>query len=183
MRRRAGARTTGSRSAPARCRRGSRWPAPTPVGRRRRASRRCRRPRCGDERARPGVVATGTNPWALRVLRGTAARIRPRRTATRRGRAAAPWGVGSLPPCRVGTGRAWGGGATVVVAVVAALTAGCIFAIGSVLQQSAAREAPPEESLSLRLLVDLAHRPKWLAGIGCDVASFGLQALALGFGP
>ena len=70
-----------------------------------------------------------------------------------------------------------------IVAVLAALAAGCSFAVGSVLQQSAAREAPIAESLSWWLLVDLAHRRRWLLGIGADVVSFGLQALALGFGP
>jgi drug/metabolite transporter (DMT)-like permease len=71
----------------------------------------------------------------------------------------------------------------VLIAVIAALAAGCTFAVGSVLQQDAARQAPKEMSLSWRLLVDLAHRPRWLAGIGMDVGSFGLQALALAFGP
>jgi drug/metabolite transporter (DMT)-like permease len=71
----------------------------------------------------------------------------------------------------------------VVVAVLAALAAGCMFAVGSVLQQSAARQTPAEESLSWRLLVDLAHRRRWLLGIGSDALSFGLQALALAFGP
>lgn len=70
-----------------------------------------------------------------------------------------------------------------VIAVLAALAAGCTFAVGAVLQQSAAREAPLDESLSLRLLWDLAHRPRWLLGIASDAGSFGLQALALGFGP
>ena len=70
-----------------------------------------------------------------------------------------------------------------VVAVIAAVAAGCMFAVGSVLQQSAAREAPREDALSWRLLVDLAHRPRWLLGIACDVVSFGFQALALSFGP
>jgi drug/metabolite transporter (DMT)-like permease len=69
------------------------------------------------------------------------------------------------------------------VSVVAALAAGCTFAIGSVLQQSAAREAPASISMSWRLLVDLAHRRKWVLGISCDVGSFALQALALAFGP
>src|SRR3954462_12598971 len=58
-----------------------------------------------------------------------------------------------------------------------------MFAVGSVLQQSAAREAPASISMSWRLLVDLAHRRKWVMGIGCDVGSFALQALALAFGP
>jgi drug/metabolite transporter (DMT)-like permease len=70
-----------------------------------------------------------------------------------------------------------------VLSVVAAIAAGCTFAVGSVLQQSAAREAPTEDSLSLRLLVGLAHRPRWLIGIAGDFFSFGLQALALAFGP
>jgi drug/metabolite transporter (DMT)-like permease len=69
------------------------------------------------------------------------------------------------------------------VSVVAALAAGCTFAVGSVLQQSAAREAPASVSMSWRLLVDLAHRRTWLLGISCDVGSFALQALALAFGP
>lgn len=70
-----------------------------------------------------------------------------------------------------------------VISVIAALAAGCTFAVGAVLQQSAAREAPPDEALSLRLLWGLAHRPRWLLGIASDAGSFGLQALALAFGP
>ena len=70
-----------------------------------------------------------------------------------------------------------------IVAVIAALAAGCTFAVGSVLQQDAARQAPQEMSLSWRLLLDLAHRPRWLMGIGMDVGSFALQATALAFGP
>lgn len=70
-----------------------------------------------------------------------------------------------------------------LIAVLAGLAAGCAFAVGAVLQQSAAREAPIEAAMSWRLLVDLAHRPKWLLGIASDAGSFGLQALALAFGP
>ena len=69
------------------------------------------------------------------------------------------------------------------VSVVSALAAGCTFAVGSVLQQSAAREAPLSISMSWRLIVDLAHRRTWLLGIGCDVGSFAMQALALAYGP
>ena len=69
------------------------------------------------------------------------------------------------------------------VSVIGALLAGCTFAVGSVLQQSAARETPLEKSLSWRLLVDLAHRRRWVLGISSDVGSFALQALALAFGP
>ena len=69
------------------------------------------------------------------------------------------------------------------VSVVAALAAGSTFAVGSVLQQNAARQAPASVSMSWRLLVDLAHRRQWLLGIGSDFGSFALQALALAFGP
>jgi hypothetical protein len=34
-----------------------------------------------------------------------------------------------------------------------------------------------------RLLLDLARRPRWLAGIGLDAMSFLILALALAFGP
>lgn len=70
-----------------------------------------------------------------------------------------------------------------LIAVLAAVAAGSSFAIGAVLQQSAARQAPKQDSLSWRLIVDLAHQPRWLAGIASDGVSFGLQALALAFGP
>lgn len=69
------------------------------------------------------------------------------------------------------------------LSVLAALAAGCTFALGSVLQQSAARETPLDKSLSWRLLVDLAHRRRWLIGIGSDFGSFALQAVALAFAP
>lgn len=69
------------------------------------------------------------------------------------------------------------------LSVAAALAAGFTFAFGSVLQQNAARQAPQSVSLSWRLLVDLAHRRQWVLGITSDVGSFGLQALALAFGP
>ena len=62
-----------------------------------------------------------------------------------------------------------------VVAVIAALAAGCMFAVGSVLQQSAAAEAPRDRSLSWRLLADLVRRPRWLLGISSDAVSFALQ--------
>ncbi len=70
-----------------------------------------------------------------------------------------------------------------VVAVIAAVAAGAMFAVGTVLQQRAARDAPSDEALSPGLIVWLAHRRRWLLGVGSSVASFGLQALALSFGP
>lgn len=72
---------------------------------------------------------------------------------------------------------------TTLISVVAALAAGASFALASVWQQRAAASAPVELALSPRLLLVLARRPIWLAGIGAGMASFGLQALALSFGP
>lgn len=69
------------------------------------------------------------------------------------------------------------------VAIPAGVAAAGTFAVSSVLQQRAARRAPESETLSWRLLVDLAHRPVWLAGMGCTFAAFALQSLALAFGP
>jgi drug/metabolite transporter (DMT)-like permease len=73
--------------------------------------------------------------------------------------------------------------AATLIAVAAALAAGASFAFASVWQQRAAASAPVEMALSPRLLLVLARRPIWLAGMGAGIASFGLQALALTFGP
>lgn len=72
---------------------------------------------------------------------------------------------------------------TTVIAVVAALTAAFCFAQASLVQQTVARESGADEVLRLRLLLDLARRPLWLAGIGLDALSFFILAVALGFGP
>jgi drug/metabolite transporter (DMT)-like permease len=70
-----------------------------------------------------------------------------------------------------------------LIAAAAALAAAASFALASVWQQRAAATAPVEMALSPRLLLVLARRPIWLAGMGAGIASFGLQALALAFGP
>lgn len=70
-----------------------------------------------------------------------------------------------------------------LIAIIAAVAAGLCFAAAGVLQQRVASTRPERESLSARLLVDLARRPVWLAGIGLAVLSYGFQSLALAFGP
>ena len=70
-----------------------------------------------------------------------------------------------------------------VIAVPLAVAAGATFAVASVLQQRVARTAPRSDALHLRLLVDLARRRVWVAGVLLGVLSFGLQGLALTFGP
>lgn len=72
---------------------------------------------------------------------------------------------------------------TTVIAVVAALTAAFCFAQASLVQQTVARASGADEVLRLRLLLDLARQPRWLAGIGLDAMSFFILAVALGFGP
>lgn len=68
-------------------------------------------------------------------------------------------------------------------ALLAALLGAGAFAVSAVLQQRAAREAPRKESLSWRLIADLLHRRTWLAGMGCVVLGYLLQAVALGLAP
>lgn len=52
------------------------------------------------------------------------------------------------------------------LAVVAAL----IVAGGEVVQQRLAAQAPPQDNLSLKLLLWLVRRPRWLAGVACSFA-------------
>jgi drug/metabolite transporter (DMT)-like permease len=72
---------------------------------------------------------------------------------------------------------------TTVIAVVAALLAAFCFAVAALVQQSVARATGADEAMRPRLLLDLARRPRWLAGIGLDALSFFILALALAFGP
>ncbi len=67
------------------------------------------------------------------------------------------------------------------IAVLAALGAACSFGVGVALQH---RQVQRERGRGpLRLLGQLARRRLWLAGIGLAVAAYGLQAVALAFGP
>jgi drug/metabolite transporter (DMT)-like permease len=67
--------------------------------------------------------------------------------------------------------------------IVAALCAAVTFAVAAVLQQESTLSVSLDKSLTVGLLTDLLHRPKWLAGGACLLAGFGLQALALAYGP
>jgi drug/metabolite transporter (DMT)-like permease len=68
------------------------------------------------------------------------------------------------------------------IAVIAALAAAFCFAVGSLLQQGVARQSG-DEALRFRLLWDLVRQPRWVGGVALSTFSFGLQALALAFGP
>jgi drug/metabolite transporter (DMT)-like permease len=73
--------------------------------------------------------------------------------------------------------------ASTLIAVAAGLASGACFAMASVWQQRAAASAPVKMALTPRLLLFLARRPLWLAGMGAGLVSFALQALALAYGP
>ena len=73
-------------------------------------------------------------------------------------------------------------GIGISVAVVAALGAACAFGVGVALQHRQAQLTTTGQT-PWRLLAALARRRRWLAGIGLAVAAYGLQALALAFGP
>lgn len=68
------------------------------------------------------------------------------------------------------------------LSVVLSLTAGLCYATAAVVQQRVAAQQPPELSLSLGLIVALARRPLWLAGIAIDITAYLLEAAALGRG-
>jgi drug/metabolite transporter (DMT)-like permease len=70
-----------------------------------------------------------------------------------------------------------------VVSALTALCAAASFAVAALLQQLAAREIAASRSLRPRLLVDLLHKPMWVAGFGAMLVGFGLQATALALGP
>jgi drug/metabolite transporter (DMT)-like permease len=66
------------------------------------------------------------------------------------------------------------------VTILIVLAAAFLLGLGFVLQQRAAQQAPPDELLSYRLLLDLVRKPVWLAGIASMVGGQVLGAVALG---
>jgi drug/metabolite transporter (DMT)-like permease len=70
-----------------------------------------------------------------------------------------------------------------LIPAFAALAAACAFGVAAALQHQEAGQAPRSRTLSWRLLAEVAKRPLWLAGLGLAVAAYGLQAIALAYGP
>jgi drug/metabolite transporter (DMT)-like permease len=60
------------------------------------------------------------------------------------------------------------------------LVAAVLLGVGFVLQQYAAQKEPDSRFLSWRILTDLLRQPRWLLGIGCMVAGYGLAAWSIG---
>ena len=71
----------------------------------------------------------------------------------------------------------------IMIAALAALAAAGSFGVAAALQHQQAQLAPRARAVPLRLLAHLGRRPLWLAGIVLAAAAYGLQALALAFGP
>ena len=64
--------------------------------------------------------------------------------------------------------------------IALAVASALLFALGTVLQQRAGTSAPTDSGSGL--LLQMARRPVWLAGIGADGLGFVAQAAALGTG-
>lgn len=75
------------------------------------------------------------------------------------------------------------GAAETTIAVLAGLAAACSFGTGTALQYRQAQLAPVAGRAPVRLFAYLARQRLWLAGIALAAAAYGLQALALAFGP
>src|SRR3954447_18048250 len=91
------------------------------------------------------------------------------------------WMRGSLRPRCRGTPDVVT--ATFALGVLAALVSAVLYSDGVALQAMEAREAPTDESLKLSLLKRLVRRRRWLAGTGCVVGGWGMQAAALTLAP
>jgi drug/metabolite transporter (DMT)-like permease len=66
--------------------------------------------------------------------------------------------------------------------VALALAAALLFSLGTVLQQQVAATASEQDARGAGFLLQLARKPRWLAGIAADALGFVAQAAALGLG-
>jgi len=69
-----------------------------------------------------------------------------------------------------------------VLAVVLALIAAFLYALGTVLQQKADIEEADPTGMSAGFIGRLVQRPVWLAGVTSELVGFGVLAVALGIG-
>jgi drug/metabolite transporter (DMT)-like permease len=66
--------------------------------------------------------------------------------------------------------------------VLLSIASACFYAVAVVAQHRAARTAAPAAALRPQLLLDLARRPAWVAGLAANGIAFVLRFLALGRG-
>lgn len=69
-----------------------------------------------------------------------------------------------------------------MAAICLAIAAAVCYAAAMVLEQHSAHRTAPDLSLRPSLLVELARRPAWLAGLAANVVGYGLRFAALGIG-
>ena len=69
-----------------------------------------------------------------------------------------------------------------MVVYLLTVIAGLVVAVGEVVQQRSAAQAPPEYNLSIRLLLWLVRRPRWLAGLAASTTGNMIFATAVGRG-
>jgi drug/metabolite transporter (DMT)-like permease len=67
-----------------------------------------------------------------------------------------------------------------LVATCFAVATAFLYAVSKLLQMLEAERMPDEDALKARLVVRLARRPRWLAGLACDAAGYVTHAVALG---
>ena len=70
-----------------------------------------------------------------------------------------------------------------IIGLLLAALASCCFAAGTILQAVEARAVGREHALRASLLVALARRRRWLAGVALGIAASGLQIGALSLAP
>lgn len=69
-----------------------------------------------------------------------------------------------------------------LAAVLAALASAMVFGVSSVIEQRSTKRVKTRQTLSLRLMLDLARQPAWTAAIGATLIGFALQVVALRYG-
>jgi drug/metabolite transporter (DMT)-like permease len=72
---------------------------------------------------------------------------------------------------------------SIATGLLAALGAAVVYGTGPVLQAVAAARTPVSGGFGVLLLVRLVRRPLWLAGFGCEVGGFVLEAYAFSTAP
>ena len=68
------------------------------------------------------------------------------------------------------------------IAIAAALAAALVLGISAVADRRSTKQVKTRKAMSLRLIVDLMHRPLWLIAIAANLVGFALQVTALNFG-
>ena len=69
-----------------------------------------------------------------------------------------------------------------MAAVLLALGASFMYALGTVLQQKGGMQEPQGSELAAGFMARLMRRPLWLAGVVIELVGFAMQAVALGLG-